>query len=710
MSGRKVVLTATNLTSLSEVERLSLQKIALAKLQRMDLGCPVTTPKDWTATKRSKRSGFSLKKRTMSGGFLDNFKDKGKDKEGNDSTSAGWTFGIPIGKCVANDSELQRQKPSLVRERRDSLDLTTQTHRPSRKSSSSSGGASGVSSDSLSEADSKSIGSNLLDALSLSSSTTTPDNARRERGMWTHAPQVPYIVHSCLKHLETYGLRVLGIFRIGSSKMRMKQLREEFDSGRDVLLNEKHNPHDVAALLKEYFRDLPDPLLTRDLYSAFIATRKLETTEKRLQALHLLVALLPRANRDTLWALLSFLHVLTQHSTDAVSPTGQELPGNKMDSHNLATLFGPNILHTSKGGEFQVETLERAQESQDVIAIVKEVIDHHQKVFELPVDLYDEMFRLMQETNPEAVDHLLKQKSASIGTEVDGDTCSSMFEESDSSSIPQSPGARSEPDSQLHGRADSLPVPRQHRTLASRIRSVDPPSDSLKVPVGYTVSAPDQGWYRPERSRSPVSPRMSPSPKPSRAPTAKMADSAERTLNASQSCTLNARSGQSRPQQLKLTPSGTLLNKHTLTVPPTVYSKQRHSASSSSSGYYASSSRSGTNSPIEKSSPVVAAWFLDSPPVSPAQHPSPLNSTPSLQDEGAGVWGGDRAAFHKTSSLHRPLHLAASSSESSLSPAETLEHAGKCAGSKSWQLERWKHWEKLARENSDDYHEQETLV
>jgi len=285
-----------------------------------------------------------------------------------------------------------------------------------------------------------------------------------------------------------------------------------------------------------------------------------------------------------------------------------------------------------------------------------------------------------------------------------------MFEESDSSSIPQSPGARSEPDSQLHGRADSLPVPRQHRTLASRIRSVDPPSDSLKVPVGYTVSAPDQGWYRPERSRSPVSPRMSPSPKPSRAPTAKMADSAERTLNASQSCTLNAQSGQSRPQQLKLTPSGTLLNKHTLTVPPTVYSKQRHSASSSSSGYYASSSRSGTNSPIEKSSPVVAAWFLDSPPVSPAQHPSPLNSTPSLQDEGAGVWGGDRAAFHKTSSLHRPLHLAASSSESSLSPAETLEHAGKCAGSKSWQLERWKHWEKLARENSDDYHEQETLV
>jgi RhoGAP domain len=51
------------------------------------------------------------------------------------------------------------------------------------------------------------------------------------------------------------------------------QLREEFDTGREVVLTEEHNPHDVAALFKEFFRDLPDPLLTRDLYSAFVATR-----------------------------------------------------------------------------------------------------------------------------------------------------------------------------------------------------------------------------------------------------------------------------------------------------------------------------------------------------------------------------------------------------------------------------------------------------
>ena len=51
------------------------------------------------------------------------------------------------------------------------------------------------------------------------------------------------------------------------------QLREEFDCGKDINLGEDHCPHDVAALLKEYFRDLPEPLLCRDLYQAFIQTQ-----------------------------------------------------------------------------------------------------------------------------------------------------------------------------------------------------------------------------------------------------------------------------------------------------------------------------------------------------------------------------------------------------------------------------------------------------
>lgn len=50
------------------------------------------------------------------------------------------------------------------------------------------------------------------------------------------------------------------------------QLRKEFDHGWEMHLDEEHSAHDVAALLKEFLRDMPDPLLTRDLYTAFINT------------------------------------------------------------------------------------------------------------------------------------------------------------------------------------------------------------------------------------------------------------------------------------------------------------------------------------------------------------------------------------------------------------------------------------------------------
>lgn len=50
-----------------------------------------------------------------------------------------------------------------------------------------------------------------------------------------------------------------------------------YDTGREVMLNESFNPNDAACLLKEYLRSLPEPLLTRELYSGFIAANSKST-------------------------------------------------------------------------------------------------------------------------------------------------------------------------------------------------------------------------------------------------------------------------------------------------------------------------------------------------------------------------------------------------------------------------------------------------
>lgn len=51
------------------------------------------------------------------------------------------------------------------------------------------------------------------------------------------------------------------------------QLREELDSGSLISFDSETSPHDVASLLKEYLRDLPEPLLCRSLYPAFLSTQ-----------------------------------------------------------------------------------------------------------------------------------------------------------------------------------------------------------------------------------------------------------------------------------------------------------------------------------------------------------------------------------------------------------------------------------------------------
>lgn len=50
------------------------------------------------------------------------------------------------------------------------------------------------------------------------------------------------------------------------------KLREEFDHGLDVFLDEHQSVHDVAALLKEFLRDMPDSLIPSELYTAFLST------------------------------------------------------------------------------------------------------------------------------------------------------------------------------------------------------------------------------------------------------------------------------------------------------------------------------------------------------------------------------------------------------------------------------------------------------
>ncbi|XP_068428693.1 rho GTPase-activating protein 6-like [Clinocottus analis] len=428
VSGRDVGLKPVPLQSLSELERVRLQDVAFRRLLRnRDPGCHISIPK------------YGHKHKKLLRRKLDSLsKEKSRDKE-----TMPQAFGIPLSQVISND-RTHKQRHDPPREEHSEfmlsfLHFNSSYKRGNKELSSSNSSLSstsetpnespllstpdtaprtrrrgGVSVDCITDLDDNQ--SRLLEALQLSLPVEAAgDRKKRHDKKLSLNPiyrQVPRVVDLCCQHLEKYGLKTVGIFRVGSSKKRVRQLRKDFDQGWEVHLDEEHNVHDVAALLKEFLRDMPDPLLTRELYTAFINTMLLDNSDQE-GAIQLLIFLLPPCNSDTLQRLLCLLSTVAAHAEDRND--GQEITGNKMTSLNLATIFGPNLLHKQKNSEkeFAVQSFARAEESTAIISVVQKMINTYDTLFKVPADLQNEVLVSVQETDPDVVDYLLRKKASS---------------------------------------------------------------------------------------------------------------------------------------------------------------------------------------------------------------------------------------------------------------------------------------------------------
>ena len=252
---------------------------------------------------------------------------------------------------------------------------------------------------------------------------------------------VPNIVKSCCKHISEHGLDVVGIFRIDSSKKRIKEIKEMYDTGKEVLLDESFNPNDAACVLKEYLRSLPEPLLTRDLYSGFLATTKLKDSSQRLEAVRHLICLLPVPNRDTLQVLLKLLDNVRNHSSPVLDENETQTGGNKMDAFNLAMVFGPNLLKKHKVSQTQSNNPNHLSDKysliddiDSVISVTKYLIENQNSIFYIEAGLHNELIQTIDSVSPDEINAILTRKIvASIGVSVENNEMGSDSSGYDSS-------------------------------------------------------------------------------------------------------------------------------------------------------------------------------------------------------------------------------------------------------------------------------------
>lgn len=144
---------------------------------------------------------------------------------------------------------------------------------------------------------------------------------------------VPKAVMDCIQAVDMFGLDVEGIYRVPGTNAHIQQLKHLFDTDADSIdfRNPEafyHDVNSVAGLLKQFFRDLPEPLMTTEHYGRFIDAARMEDTTARRDNIHAAINELPDPNYATLRALVLHLWRVQQHEYK-----------NRMSSMNLAICF-----------------------------------------------------------------------------------------------------------------------------------------------------------------------------------------------------------------------------------------------------------------------------------------------------------------------------------------------------------------------------------
>ncbi|KAG7506245.1 rho GTPase-activating protein 44-like isoform X4 [Solea senegalensis] len=175
---------------------------------------------------------------------------------------------------------------------------------------------------------------------------------------------IAFPIEACVTMLLECGMQEEGLFRIAPSASKLKKLKASLDCGVLDVQEYSADPHAIAGALKSYLRELPEPLMTYELYNDWIQASNVQDQDKRLQVLLGACEKLPKANNDNFKYLIKFLSKLSTEYQDV----------NKMTPGNIAIVLGPNLLWTHNEGSDITEMMTTV--SLQIVGIIEPIIQH----------------------------------------------------------------------------------------------------------------------------------------------------------------------------------------------------------------------------------------------------------------------------------------------------------------------------------------------
>nr|XP_025872777.1 unconventional myosin-IXa isoform X6 [Vulpes vulpes] len=159
---------------------------------------------------------------------------------------------------------------------------------------------------------------------------------------------VPLVVEKLINYIEMHGLYTEGIYRKSGSTNKIKELRQGLDTDAESVNLDDYNIHVIASVFKQWLRDLPNPLMTFELYEEFLRAMGLQERKETIRGVYSVIDQLSRTHLNTLERLIFHLvRIALQEET------------NRMSANALAIVFAPCILRCP-------DTIDPLQSVQDI--------------------------------------------------------------------------------------------------------------------------------------------------------------------------------------------------------------------------------------------------------------------------------------------------------------------------------------------------------
>ncbi|XP_062425239.1 SH3 domain-binding protein 1 [Rhea pennata] len=182
-------------------------------------------------------------------------------------------------------------------------------------------------------------------------------------------------IEACVMMLLASGMREEGLFRLAAGASVLRKLKSSLASGSNALEEFYADPHAVAGALKSYLRELPQPLMTFELYNEWVKVASFKDLDDRVQSLQDTCSRLPQENYNNLRYLIKFLAKLAEQ---------QEV--NKMTPSNIAIVLGPNLLWAQQNTGDPIQLDLASVSSIQVVGIVEALIQNADTLFPGEID------------------------------------------------------------------------------------------------------------------------------------------------------------------------------------------------------------------------------------------------------------------------------------------------------------------------------------